>query len=256
MGILESALLGVVEGVTEFLPISSTGHLILASKLLDLADSAFLTSFEIVIQSGAILAVVVLYFNSFFDIAILKRLVVSFIPTGIIGFAAYPYVKSFLLGNEMVVLAALFFGGIALVAFELLYRSGDETIVSTREITYRQAAFIGVFQALAILPGVSRSAATIVGGLLTSGISRTAIVEYSFLLAVPTMIAATGYDLLKSASAFSDADLRSLAIGFVTSFIVALIAIKWLLSFVRSHSFIAFGIYRVAISILFFFFIL
>jgi undecaprenyl-diphosphatase len=150
----------------------------------------------------------------------------------------------------------LFLGGIALIVFELLYREGDETITSVTAITYKQAFFVGCFQALAIVPGVSRSAATIVGGLLTSGLSRTTIVEFSFLLAVPTMVAATGYDLLKNVGSFSGADISTLLIGFVTSFVVAIFAIKFLLSFVRSHSFIPFGVYRIAIAVLFFLFVL
>jgi undecaprenyl-diphosphatase len=185
-----------------------------------------------------------------------KRLVVAFIPTGIIGFALYPFVRTSLLGNEAVVLGALFIGGVALIAFELLYKEGDETVRSVRTITYTQALFIGCFQALAIIPGVSRSAATIVGGLLTSGIGRATIVEFSFLLAVPTMVAATGYDLLKNAALFSSENIAYLGMGFITSFLVAMLAIKFFLSYVRKRSFIPFGIYRIAVALLFFIFIL
>jgi len=255
MSILDSIILGLVEGLTEFLPVSSTGHLILAGELLQIPQTEFLKSFDIAIQLGAILAVVALYFRSFFDIELIKRLLIAFIPTGVIGFTVYPVVKSYLLGNEAVVLWALFLGGAALIAFELLHTEQVEASDEVSTITYKQAALVGLFQALAVVPGISRSAATIVGGLLL-GLHRTTIVEFSFLLAVPTMIAATGYDILKNASSFSGDNTSALAVGFVTSFVVALLAIKFFLSFVRTHSFIPFGIYRIVIAVLFFFFIL
>ena len=249
---LDAAILGIVEGIAEFLPISSTGHLVLASTLLGIANSDFTKSFEIVIQLGAILAVIVLYFRSFFDIELLKRIVVAFIPTGIIGLALYKVVKTYLLGNQAIVLWSLALGGIALIAFEYWYREAPKATENVRAISYRQAVLIGLFQSLAIIPGVSRSAASIVGGLLV-GIKRATIVEFSFLLAVPTMVAATGLDLVKNASLFSSgANVLSLVIGFVISFVVALISIKWLLGFVRSHSFISFGIYRIVVAVLFF----
>ncbi|MBI5456996.1 undecaprenyl-diphosphate phosphatase [Candidatus Kaiserbacteria bacterium] len=256
MNFLDALILGVVEGLTEFLPVSSTGHLILASSLLGLPDSEFLKSFEIAIQSGAIAAVVALYFRSFFDIEIIKRLIAAFIPTAVIGFALYSVVKTYFLGNETLVLAALFLGGIALIVFELLYKEDGDAASSVTAITYKQAAFIGLFQALAMIPGVSRSGATIVGGLLTSGIKRAAIVEFSFLLAVPTMLAATGYDLLKSYSSFNTGDFGILAVGLITSFFVAMAAIVFLLRFIRNHTFISFGIYRIAIALLFWLLIL
>ncbi|MBI2610345.1 undecaprenyl-diphosphate phosphatase [Candidatus Kaiserbacteria bacterium] len=253
MGILESFVLGIVEGATEFLPVSSTGHLILVSELLRIPESDFLKTFEIAIQLGAILSVAVLYWKSFLELEVLKRLVLGFIPTGIIGFAAYPFVKSYLLGSEVIVLWALLLGGIALIVFELIHKESDGA-ASPSEISYTQSFLIGLFQAIAIVPGVSRSAATIVGGLAL-GIRRVAIVEFSFLLAVPTMLAATGYDLLKNAGSLSSANVLSLAIGFVTSFVIALLTIKLFLAFVRTRSFIPFGIYRIFVAALFFFFI-
>ena len=255
MGILDSFILGIVEGITEFLPVSSTGHLILASALLHIADSDFLKTFEIVIQLGAILAVVALYWRSFLNIEILKRVIVGFIPTGIIGLALYKVVKTYLIGNEAVVLWALALGGLALIVFEMLHAEDVDATNAVEHITYKQAAYIGLFQAIAIIPGVSRSAATIVGGLLL-GIKRVTIVEFSFLLAVPTMVAASGLDLVKSASSFSSGDATALAIGFVTSFAVALFAIKFLLSFVRNRSFVVFGVYRILVAALFFWFVL
>ena len=153
------------------------------------------------------------------------------------------------------VLWSLLLGGIALIVFELFHREPEGSLESVATIPYLQSALIGVFQSIAIIPGVSRSAATIVGGLLL-GIRRVTIVEFSFLLAVPTMLAATGYDILKNASLFSTDQSLTLGIGFVTSFAVALLAIKFLLAYVRTHSFIPFGVYRIAIALLFFLFVL
>ncbi len=256
MTFVDAIILGIVEGITEFLPISSTGHLILTSSLLGLDHTEFLKSFEIVIQFGAILSVVALYLRRFFEIEVLMRLVVAFAPTAIIGAIAYPFIKSSLLGNEFVVVAALALGGLALIVFELLYKEGPETAEGITAITYKQAAFIGLFQSLAIIPGVSRSAATIVGGLLTSGVSRTTIVEFSFLLAVPTMLAATALDLFETSAVFTSEEWGILAAGFIVSFFVALASIVWLLKFVRTHTFIPFGIYRILIAGIFFLFFL
>lgn len=255
MTILSALLLGIVEGVTEFLPISSTGHLILASSMLQIAQSDFTKSFEIIIQLGAILAVFALYWKSFLNVTLLKKLFVAFLPTGIIGLALYKIVKTYLIGNEMVVLSALFIGGVLLIVFELLHKEPLNEGQTPATLTYTQSFLMGLFQSLAIIPGTSRSAATIVGGLWL-GLPRATVVEFSFLLAVPTMLAATGLDLVKSASTFSAGDALSLSVGFVVSFIVALLSIKWLLAYIRKHSFIPFGIYRITVAILFWFIIL
>jgi undecaprenyl-diphosphatase len=251
MTIFDAGILGVIEGLTEFLPVSSTGHLILASTLLHLPTTEFLKSFEISIQLGAILAVVVLYWRSFFSLSILKRLVVGFIPTGIIGLLLYKIVKTYLLGNNLVVLVALFIGGVLLILFELWHTEGEFATAEVTAISYKQSFFIGLFQSIAIIPGVSRSAATILGGLLL-GVRRAAIVEFSFLLAVPTMLAATGLDLIKNASSFAGADTAALAVGFIVSFVVALGAIKYFLGYIRRHTFIPFGVYRIGISVILF----
>lgn len=251
MTILDSAILGVVEGITEFLPVSSTGHLILAGELLGLPSTEFLKSFEIAIQLGAIMAVVLLYWRSFLDLGILKRILAAFIPTAVIGLLLHDLAKQYLLGNVTVVLVALAVGGVALIVFELLHKEKEEAMQDVRSITYKQAVVVGIFQAIAIIPGVSRSAATIVGGLVM-GIGRVAIVEFSFLLAVPVMATATGLDLLKSAGTFSSADFANLAVGFVVSFVVALISIRFLLQYVRKHTFIPFGIYRILAALVFF----
>lgn len=250
MSYLDAILLGLVEGVTEFLPVSSTGHLILASSLLGLEQTAFVKSFEIAIQFGAILSVVALYWRSFLDFETQKRLAIAFLPTAIIGLSLYPFIKSALIGNEVVVVWALALGGIALIVFEFLHIENPTASRGIAAISYAQAVAIGLCQSIAIIPGVSRSGATIVGGLLV-GLPRITVVEFSFLLAVPTMLAATGLDLLKTSTVFTRDEWLTLGVGFVVSFGVALISIVWLLRFVRSHTFIPFGVYRVVLAILF-----
>jgi undecaprenyl-diphosphatase len=247
MDLLTAAMLGIVEGISEFLPISSTGHLILTSHLLGLKHTDFLKSFEIAIQVGAISSVIVLYWRALLvDLNILKKVVVAFIPTGIMGLTLYKLIKQFLLGSSTIVLWSLFLGGVFLVVFEMWHREKEEAVADVKDISFRQALIIGCYQSLAMIPGVSRSAATIVGGLLL-GLKRKVIVEFSFLLAVPTMLAATAYDLLKRGSQFSLDQAQFLAVGFITSFIVALVSIKFLLRYIQTHTFIAFGIYRVVL---------
>ncbi|MCK9363057.1 MAG: undecaprenyl-diphosphate phosphatase [Syntrophales bacterium] len=252
MEIATALILGIVEGFSEFLPISSTGHLILAGKLLGLAESDFVKSFDIAIQLGAILSVVVLYWRELLvNWETIKKVAVAFLPTGVIGFVLYKIIKNILLGSTAVVLWSLLIGGIILIVFEMLHREKDDATKSLSEITYMQSFLIGVFQSLAVIPGVSRSAATIVGGLIL-GMKRTIIVEFSFLLAVPTMLAATVYDLYKNGAIFSVLQLNYLAVGFLTSFIVALASIKFLIRFVQNHTFILFGIYRIALVLVWF----
>ncbi|MEN9913239.1 MAG: undecaprenol kinase, undecaprenyl-diphosphatase [Candidatus Parcubacteria bacterium] len=262
---LHSLILGLVEGFTEFLPISSTAHLILTAELLGISQTAFVKTFEIAIQSGAILAVLVVYWKRFLDIAILKKIIAAFIPTAVIGLALHGFAKEYLIGNISVVLWALGIGGVVLILFEKFFY-GKKEVTSTdgdtqssaseiRNLSYSKSALIGVAQAVAIIPGVSRSAATIIGGLL-AGMSRAAVVEFSFLLAVPTIGAATALDLMKSAGSFSGDQAFSLIIGFVAAFLTALAGIKFLLSYVRGKSFVGFGIYRIAVVILFVFLVL
>ncbi len=255
LNLLNATILGIVEGITEFLPISSTGHLILASKLLGITQTEFVKSFEIAIQLGAILSVFVLYWKKLlFETEVLKRVCVAFLPTAILGLAFYKLIKSYLIGNVPVVLWSLFLGGMCLIAFELLHKERPDAFEEIRNISYSKSFVIGLFQSVSMIPGVSRSAATIVGGLLV-GMKRTTIVEFSFLLAIPTMAAATGLDLLKNASVFSFDQVSILAIGFIVSFFSALFAVKCLLAFIKKHTFLSFGIYRIAIVIIFLLFL-
>jgi undecaprenyl-diphosphatase len=256
MTYLHTLILGIIEGVSEFLPISSTGHLILASHLLHLKQTDFHKSFEIAIQLGAILSVVVLYWRALLaNFEILKRVIMAFIPTALLGFIFYKIIKRVLLGSNTVVLCSLLIGGIFLVLFELWHREKESASEQISDISYSKSFMIGLCQAVAMIPGVSRSAATIIGGLIL-GIKRKTIVEFSFLLSVPTMVAATGFDLIKSGSHFSLEEFNLLMMGFITSFIVALLSIKWLIHFIKNHTFISFGIYRILIFLLFWFVIL
>ena len=255
MNLLHVLILSVVEGFTEFLPISSTGHLILASKLLGIAETDFVKTFEIVIQLGAILAVVVLYFKKFISsFNLIKKLIVAFIPTAIVGITFYPLIKEVLLGSSVVTLNALFWGGLALIGIEWFLRRKKIETRSESEITYRQSLLIGTFQSLSVIPGVSRAAATIIGGLLT-GLSRKTATEFSFLLAVPTMIAASALDIYKSREVILSGNLSMLLVGTRLSFIFAMIAVKFLIGYVKKHDFTVFGVYRIVLAILFFLFV-
>jgi undecaprenyl-diphosphatase len=255
MTLIHSVILGIVEGITEFLPISSTAHLEISARLLGLAETDFLKSFEIIIQLGAILAVVFLYAKTLSaNTSIWKRIITAFIPTGVIGFVLYKVIKDYLLGNESLVIWTLGIGGVLLIIFELFYGREEELTIQTplaqlEQMPYSKAFLIGLAQSLAIVPGVSRAAATIVAGRLL-GVSRRAIVEFSFLLAIPTMAAAAGYDLTKNAVSFTSAELGILAVGFITAFIAALFAVKFLIHYIQHHTFIVFGIYRIVLALL------
>lgn len=254
MHIFQAFVLGIIEGITEFLPISSTAHLILTSQVLGIPQTGFQKSFEIIIQLGAILSVVVVYWRMFLNIAVLKRLVVSFIPTGVIGLALYSFVKNYLLESTSVILWSLFLGGITMIVFEHFYKKSDEEAKDITTISYTHCLLIGVFQSVALIPGVSRAAATIIGGRIF-GLTRKSIVEFSFLLAVPTMLAATGFDLLKNYREFAGSQLGYLSVGFIVSFVVALVSIKFLLRYIKRHDFKVFGIYRIVLAVVFWFWI-
>lgn len=251
MTIITSIVLGVVEGLTEFLPISSTGHLILASAVLKLPATEFLKSFEIIIQLGAIGAIVALYWRQLLvNREVMKRVIIAFIPTAIIGLVFYKIIKTYFLDNLWLVVASLFLGGLILIIFELWHKERDGHLGEIERISYRQAVVLGLCQSVAIVPGVSRSAATIVGGLALN-MKREMIVEFSFLLAVPTMLAASGLDIIKSSPNFTLSELGLLLIGFSVSFLVALLAVKTFLAYIRANNFIAFGLYRIVVAIAF-----
>jgi undecaprenyl-diphosphatase len=253
MTFFQAIILSIVEGITEFLPISSTGHMTLVANFLHIQNTDFTKSFEIIIQLGAIFAVVVLYAKRFLiDKKLWVQLGVACLPTFTIGFVLYSFIKHILLGNPFVVLWALFLGGIAIICVEKLLPSQEKTL---QKLTWKQAFSIGVFQILSLVPGVSRSAATIIGGRIM-GLTRKDAVEFSFLLAVPTMIVASGYDMMKSSMNFTTNEYQLLGIGLIGAFITALIAIRSFVSFVQTKTLIPFGIYRILLSACYFFFLL
>jgi undecaprenyl-diphosphatase len=252
MNILQALIMSAVEGISEFLPISSTGHMILAADILKISQSSFVKDFEIIIQLGAILAIVVLYWNSLFkSVEVWKRIIVAFIPTGIIGLLLFKIVKNYLLGNLYITLVSLLVGGVILILLELIYKEKEHHIGDIAKMTLPKAFIIGLFQSIAIVPGVSRSAATIVGALFL-GTKRKAAAEFSFILAVPTMLAATGLDLIKTNFSYTFNEWLILAVGFCGAFVVALISVKLFLQYVQHNNFIIFGAYRVIAAILFY----
>lgn len=248
MGIFEAIILGIVEGFTEFLPISSTAHLVITSRLLGLFETDFVKTFIIAIQLGAIASVVVLYWRTLvYDRTTLRNIAIAFTPTAIIGFLLYKLIKGVLFESLPTIAVALLVGGIILILFERNFKqSADKELT---HITARQAFLIGCAQSLAVVPGVSRAAATIIGGMLL-GVSRESIVTFSFLLAIPTMVAATGYDLIKTAPSLTGENTLILLIGAAVSFVFAIIGVRFFIKIIKSTSFIPFGTYRIALAVL------
>lgn len=250
---IEAIVLGIVEGLSEFLPISSTGHLILASALMKLKQTDAHKVFEVTIQSGAMLAVVYIYRRQLASSSdLLKKICFAFLPTGVLGYLLYKLVKSFF--QPSLVSVMLIVGGIAFIAIERWIKDRPVAVASLDGISYRQAFAIGLIQSLSMIPGVSRSGATIMGGL-SVGLNRKDAAEFSFLLALPTMLAATVFDIYKNYAVFNMGDWQNILFGFVTSFVFAVIGIKALLRFITSHTFIPFGIYRIAAGVLFLIFL-
>ncbi|OGR87999.1 MAG: undecaprenyl-diphosphatase UppP [Elusimicrobia bacterium RIFCSPLOWO2_01_FULL_60_11] len=241
--------MGLVEGVTEFLPVSSTGHLIIAGHFLGF-EGGLAQSFEIFIQLGAILAVLILYWKKFLDPAVLKLLFWTTLPALGAGALAHPYIKAHLF-NPATVAMGLFAGGAVMIGIEKVLpprvREGIELL------TVKDALWIGGFQCLALWPGISRSGATLIGGMAL-GVSRKTAAEYSFLAAVPVIFAATALDLWESRSILNMADAPLFTVGFVTAFVSAILAVKWLVRHLSGHPLTAFGWYRVMISPFIFYF--
>lgn len=253
MEFIHAIILGIVEGITEYLPVSSTGHMIIVSHLLRIPETEFLKTFEIAIQLGAIAAVFSMYWRTFLlDWEVGLRILAAFIPTAIIGFVLYKWVKNYLLGNVLVVVLALFIGGVILIIFEMMHKGKDGHVDRLEKISYKQAIIIGFFQSLAVVPGVSRSAATILSGLMV-GISRKTIVEFSFLLAVPVIIAAVALDMIKNSHVIQSREWALLAVGFLVAFVVSWGSVKFLLRYIKRNDFIIFGVYRIIVAVVLFF---
>ena len=244
MTTVEAIILAIVEGITEFLPVSSTGHMIITSSLLGIQSDAFTKTFEIAVQLGAILAVVVLYWRKFFDFSrwqFYLKLIFAVIPALALGLLFSNAIDN-LLESPITVAIMLLIGGIILLYIDKVF--SNHTIDKEENISYPRALIIGIWQCLAMIPGVSRSAASIIGGMQQK-LTRRLAAEFSFFLAVPTMIAATGYKLLKEYKNIHSEQVKLLAIGNAVAFIVAILAIKFFIGFLQKHGFRIFGIYRI-----------
>ena len=252
MSIVHSIIIAIIEGLTEFIPISSTGHMIVTEKLLGIPDTDFAKVFTIAIQLGAILAVVVLYWKKFFDLKNWQfyfKLLVGVIPAIILGLLFSKQIDR-LLESTTTVAIALLAGGIILIFVDKFFTR--PRIQSEKQVSYATSFLIGTWQCLAMVPGVSRSAASIIGGM-QQRLTRSAAAEFSFFLAVPTMLAATGYKLLKhykENGGFSGEEIKLLAIGNIVAFAVAILAIKFFIEFLKKHGFRVWGIYRVVLGII------
>jgi len=257
---IQALVLGIVEGMTEFLPISSTGHLILVNHFINFeGDFDFAEMFDIVIQLGAILSVIVYFWHRLYPLtphitkdeqkavwSLWSKAIVGVLPALVIGAALEHKIKEYLF-NSTVVSAALVIGGIILIIIER--RKKEASITSVASLTYKTAIAIGFIQCLAMIPGTSRSAATIIGAMLL-GASRATAVEYSFFLAIPTMIAASGYSLLKHGTSLTCTQWQVLAVGFIVSFFVAWAVIAFLMNYIRKHDFKLFGYYRIVLGVI------
>ncbi len=249
MSILESIILGIIEGFTEFLPISSTGHMIIASDLMDIQQTNMTSAFEIIIQFSAILAVVFNYKDKFTlqKIELWKKIVLAFIPIGAVGFVFASTIKAMFVPS--IVAFAFIIGGIIFLVVEKFYKNEEHLIDDVEKVSYTQAFYIGLAQVAALIPGASRAGASIIGAMLV-GLNRKASAEFSFLLALPVMCATTGYDLVKHYHEFVGANFIVLAVGFITSFIVAYLTMKLFIEFLSRITFVAFGIYRIIVGVL------
>ncbi|MGI0405800.1 undecaprenyl-diphosphate phosphatase [Helicobacter himalayensis] len=249
MNFFDAIILGLVEGLTEFFPISSTGHMILVSSVLGLKQDDFLKTFEIAVQLGSILAVLFLLYRRLMQgIDIWIKLTIGFVPTGICGLLLHKHIKA--LFDGYIVAIMLILGGIVFLLIEYRHKGKEYAVNEISQISFKQAFFIGLAQCLAMIPGTSRSGATIVGGLLL-GLNRRVAAEFSFLLALPTMFAATGYDVYKNLHILDSANLAIMLVGGAVAFVCALGAIKFFLFFVSRFSYVPFGIYRILIGALF-----
>lgn len=248
MTLFEAVVIAIVEGITEFLPISSTGHMIITSSLLGIHTDPFTKTFEIAVQLGAILAVVVLYWRKFFDFTRWQfyiKLIVAVIPALALGFLFSDEIDQ-LLESPLTVAITLLVGGVFLLFIDKIF--SKHTIDREEDISFPRAFVIGIWQCLAMIPGVSRSAASIIGGMQQK-LTRRLAAEFSFFLAVPTMMAATGYKLLKEYKNIHSEQVKLLVVGNVVAFIVAILAIKFFIGFLQKHGFRLFGIYRIIAGI-------
>jgi len=249
LDIIQAIIIGIIEGFTEFLPISSTGHMIVASRFLGIEESALMKAYEVIIQLAAILAVMLIYREkiSFKKIDLWMKLFVAFLPLAIVGFIFKDVIKS--LFNVQTVAWMFIIGGIIFLIVEYFYKEKEFHVKEVERVSYRQALWVGFAQIFSLVPGTSRAGATIVGGLLT-GMDRKTSSDFSFLLAIPVMGAVSGYDMLKHYQDFADANWGAFVVGFVVAFVVAYITVKLFLVFIQKFTFVPFGIYRIIFGII------
>ena len=249
MDIIQAIIIGIIEGFTEFLPISSTGHMIVASEFLGIEQSALIKAYEVIIQFAAILAVVLLYRDKINpkEIELWQKVFVAFLPLAIIGYLLKDWVK--LIFTVDTVAWMFIVGGIIFIVVEYFHKDEECSSKDIEEISWSQSIWIGLGQVLSLIPGTSRAGSTIIAGML-SGVSRKASTEFSFLLAIPVMTAVSGYDLLKHYKDFMGADLVAFVIGFVVAFIVAYTTIKLFIVFLQRFTFVVFGVYRILFGVL------
>jgi undecaprenyl-diphosphatase len=251
MDVFQTIVVAIVEGLTEFLPVSSTGHMIIAEKLLQIPDNEYTKMFTVAIQLGAILAVVVLYHKKFFDFKNLRfylKLMVGVIPAIVLGFLLSKKIDA-LLESTTTVAVSLLLGGIVLLFIDRIFQK--PTAAAENQVGFFQSFLIGCWQCLAMIPGVSRSAASIIGGMQQK-LTRSEAAEFSFFLAVPTMMAATGYKLFKhyhENGGFTGEEIKLLAIGNLVAFVVAILAIRFFIGFLKKFGFRIWGIYRIVVGI-------
>ncbi len=246
MTYLEALILAIIEGITEFLPISSTGHMVIASTFMGISDNTLTKNFEIVIQLGAILSVVVLYWRKFLtSFRFYLKLAFAFLPAAITGFFLEDYID-LLLANVWVVVTSLIIGGIILIFVDKWFRHAEGK--EEQEISWLQGFKIGCFQCIAMIPGVSRAAATIIGGMAV-GLNRRTAAEFSFFLAVPTMLGASAKKLMDSYATIQNHDIVMLIFGSSVAFVVAMVAIRAFIGFLKNHGFIWFGYYRIVVGV-------
>ncbi|WP_345992759.1 undecaprenyl-diphosphate phosphatase [Sulfurimonas sp. HSL-1716] len=249
MTIFDSIILGIVEGFTEFLPISSTGHLIVVSDLLGIDQTSVTKAYEVIIQFAAILAVVFNYKDKFSPkhLSLWIKLFVAFLPIGIVGFIFAHQIKE--LFSLHIVAVMFIIGGVVFLIVEKFFIKDESRLIqNVEDVTMKQSLFIGIAQIFALIPGTSRAGSTIIGALLV-GLGRKASAEFSFLLALPVMSAVSAYDLLKHYKEFSDANLIVLLVGFIVAFITAYLTVKLFLKFLDNFTFVSFGIYRIIFGI-------
>jgi undecaprenyl-diphosphatase len=250
MEIIQAIIIGIIEGFTEFLPISSTGHMIMAGHFLGIEESAVTKAYEVIIQFAAILAVILLYREkiNLREIDLWTKIMVAFLPLAIIGFLLKDWIK--MLFDQHQIIAWMFIvGGVVFIVVEYFHKEKRATAIEIEDLTWMQTIVIGFGQVLSLVPGTSRAGSTIIAGML-SGVSRKASTEFSFLLAIPVMMAVSGYDLLKHYHEFMGANITAFAVGFVVAFIVAYATIKLLIVFLQRFTFVAFGIYRILFGVM------